>query len=114
MSLKIGRIAFTNWLLSLALIVLLTGCNKSDKPSLKVFASPEDAGSALLSAGKSGDQNALLAIFGPGSKDLVSSGDAAEDKTTADVFIAAYQQMHRWRKMPDGSQILLVGADNFA
>ncbi len=22
--------------------------------------------------------------------------------------------MHRWRKMPDGSQILLVGADNFA
>jgi hypothetical protein len=22
--------------------------------------------------------------------------------------------MHRWRKMPDGSQVLLVGADNFA
>ena len=37
-----------------------------------------------------------------------------QDKTTVDAFIAGYQQMHRWRKMPDGSEILLVGTDNFA
>jgi Protein of unknown function (DUF2950) len=30
-----------------------------------------------------------------------------------DAFVARYQVMHRWRRMYDGSQILLVGADNF-
>ena len=42
------------------------------------------------------------------------SGDAVQDKTTVDAFVAAYGQMHRWRKMPDEAQILLIGADNFA
>ena len=110
---NIGRLApLTRWLL-LAVLVSLTACSKSDKPSAKTFASPEDAGSALLQAAKSGDQNAILAILGPDSKDLVSSGDAVQDKTVADAFVAAYGDMHRFRKMPDGAQILLVGADNF-
>ena len=79
-----------------------------------MFASPDEAGNALLEAAKSGDQNALLAIFGPGSKEIISSGDAVQDKAAVDRFVTAYNVMHRWRKMPDGSQILLVGADNFA
>ncbi len=56
----------------------------------------------------------FLAIFGPDSKDIIFSGDPVQDKTTVDAFVADYGVMHRWRKMPDGSQILLVGADNFA
>ena len=52
---------------------------------------------------KSGDQNALLAIFGPDSKELIFSGDAVQDKNAADAFVAGYGVMHRWRKMPDGS-----------
>jgi hypothetical protein len=100
-------------LLLLGLLLCLTACSKSDKPSTKAFASPEDAGSALLLAAKSGDQNAILAVLGPDSKDVVSSGDAVQDKTVADAFVAAYGAMHRFRKMPDGAQILLVGADNF-
>jgi len=79
-----------------------------------VFASPDEAGNALLEAGKSGDQSALLAIFGPDSKELIFSGDSVQDKGVVDEFVAAYGVMHRWRKMPDGSQVLLVGADNFA
>jgi len=43
----------------------------------------------------------------------VSSGDAVQDKAVVDAFVAAYGDMHRFRKMPDGAQILLVGADNF-
>jgi len=78
-----------------------------------VFAFPDDAGNGLVEAAKSGDQNALLAIFGPDSKELISSGDAVQDKTTVDKFVAGYGVMHRWRKMPDRSQILLIGADNF-
>ncbi len=78
-----------------------------------MFASPDEASNALLAAAKSGDQNALLAIFGPDSKELISSGDPVQDKNTADAFAAGYGVMHRWRKLPDGGQILLVGADNF-
>ena len=86
---------------------------RTRKAFAKVFASPDDAGNALLAAAKSGDQNALPAIFGPDSKDILVSGDPVQDKNAKEAFAAGYGVMHRWRRMPDGSQILLVGADNF-
>ncbi|HTF61755.1 MAG TPA: DUF2950 domain-containing protein [Edaphobacter sp.] len=116
MSLNHRRIAFTIRLLLLTIIVPLAACKKSEnpeKPAISVFASPDDASNALLAAARSGDQNALLAIFGPDSKEVIHSSDAVQDKNAVDGFVAGYGVMHRWRKMPDGSQILLVGGDNF-
>ena len=113
MSLKSRTIAFTTRLSLLALIISQAGCKSSDKPPISVFASPDDASSALIAAAKSGDQDALLAMFGPDSKQVLFSGDPVQDKNTATAFATAYGVMHRWRNMPDGSQILLVGADNF-
>lgn len=111
---KCRRIVFATRLLLLTLIIPLAACNKQpDKPSIQTFASPDAAGSALLAAAKSGDQNSISAIFGPDSKEVIYSGDAVQDKNAADRFVAGYGVMHRWRKMPDGSQLLLVGADNF-
>jgi hypothetical protein len=112
------RLLFTLRLLLLAAILPLVACKKSEQPStsgssMSVFATPDDAGNALLTAAKSGDQNVLMTIFGPDSKALINSGDPVQDKHTIDLFVAGYGQMHRWRKMPDDSQILLVGADNF-
>src|SRR5271154_5683698 len=100
-------------LIPLALVILLAGCSKSAKPSYQAFASPDDAGNALLTAAQSGDPNKLIAVFGPDSKDIVMTGDSVQDKNTSDQVIAAYNAMHRWRKMPDGSQTLLLGAENF-
>jgi hypothetical protein len=116
MSLKYRRIGFTTRLLLLAVFVPLAACKKSEtpeKPSISTFASPDDAGNALLTAAKSDDQNALLAIFGPDSKELIFSGDPVQDKNTDTLFVKGYGMMHRWRKMPDDAQILLVGPDNF-
>ena len=113
MSRATREIAITSRLILLVLFILFVGCNKSAKPSYKVFASPDDAGNGLLTAAKSGDPNAVLAIFGPESKDIILSGDPVQDKDNAGRFVTAYGVMHRWRKMPDESQILLVGADNF-
>ena len=107
-------IAITNRLILLGLFISFVGCNKPSKPSYQVFASPDDAGNGLLAAAKSGDPNAILAVFGPASKDIILSGDPVQDKNTASLFAAAYDVMHRWRKMADDSQILLIGADNFA
>jgi len=114
MLLKTRKIAVATRLLLLALIIPLAACSKSDKPSFKVFTSADDAGNALLAAAKSGDQNAVLAIFGPESKEIISSGDAVQDKAMVNAFVFAYGVMHRWRKIDDGAQILLIGADNFA
>src|ERR1700712_1873512 len=104
MSLEPRRILFTSRLLLLALVIPFVACkkfDKPDKPSISMFASPDDAGNALQTAAKSGDQNALMAIFGPDSKDLIVSGDAVQDKTVTDAFVTGYGVMHRWRNMPD-------------
>jgi Protein of unknown function (DUF2950) len=108
------RITFTTWFILLSLVLSLAACNKSEKGTVKVFDSPDAAGDGLRDAAKSGDQNVILSIFGPESKATIFSGDAVQDKTTVDAFATAYNTMHRWRKMPDGAQVLLIGADNFA
>ncbi len=79
----------------------------------KTFASPADAGAAFLEAAKSDNQDELLAIFGPGGKDVLLSGDAAEARTSLQDFVAAYNQMHRWSEIKAGGQMLSVGADNY-
>lgn len=93
------------------------GTNASEKAgentTQKTFASPEAAGAALFEAAKSGDQNMLLAVFGPDGKDLVSSGDPVKDKNTLKRFVDAYGQMHRWSKNKAGDEVLVVGAENF-
>jgi hypothetical protein len=114
MSLATRRIALTTQLLILVLIVSFAGCSKSEKPSFRTFASPEDAGNGLMAAAETGDLNTALAVFGADSKEVIFSGDAVQDKATVGAFVAGYKEMHRWRKMPDGSQILLIGAENFA
>jgi len=102
-----------------AMVLSIGACNKKEQssPALaspKTFASPDDAGKSLVEAAKSGNQEAVLAIFGPGEKELIYTGNAAEDKASLDGFVRAYQVMNRWRKLGDGSEILLVGADNQA
>lgn len=113
MSLSVRKGSFPFWILVAGLIVLFVGCKKADQPTYKVFAAPDDASNALLQAAKSGDQNEVLAIFGPDSKKIIYSGDAVQDKASVDAYVQGYGKMHRWRKMPDGSQVLLIGADNF-
>jgi hypothetical protein len=98
-----------------ALVLALASCSKSDdsKSVQKTFASPADAGAAFLEAAKSGDQSALLAIFGPDAKDVLFSGDAIKDKNALQDFVSAYGQMNRWREIKAGGEILYVGADNY-
>ncbi len=85
----------------------------SGKVVQKTFASPADAGAAFLDAAKSGDQSALLAIFGPDGKEVLFTGDPVKDKDALQDFVAAYNQMHRWREIKVGGEMLYIGADNY-
>jgi hypothetical protein len=113
-------------LFAIALIVAVVSCGKretkaSEKASeaagmntaQRTFASPAAAGAALFEAAKAGDQNALMAIFGPDGKDLIFSGDAVKDKNTAERFVAAYSKMNRWSKNRADQQVLYIGVENF-
>jgi hypothetical protein len=106
----------------LACIGALSACGKAQNtvpntvptpPTLRTFASPEDAGASVFEAAKTADQTALLAIFGPDAREILFSGDAAQDQKNMREFVAAYSQMHRWRKMKAGGEVLYLGADNF-
>jgi hypothetical protein len=99
-------------------LILLCSCNKAEKPASeqvvqKTFASTEDAGAALVAAAKSGDQNALIGIFGPDSKEVLFTGDTVKGQDNRKAFVASYDQMHRWGSLKAGGKVLYTGADNF-
>jgi hypothetical protein len=79
----------------------------------KTFASAGDACQALVAALTADDEESLKGILGPGSGDLISSGDPVEDKQRRQQFLEKYQQMHRLKTEPDGMTTLYVGAENW-
>jgi hypothetical protein len=79
----------------------------------KMFSSAMEASKALVAALKADDQATLLKILGPSAKDIVSSGDAAEDKNNRADFVQKYEQMHRLVVEPDGTTTLYIGAENW-
>ena len=106
---NLSRIPFVLFLT----LLIFESCNKSEKSTAKLFRSPDEAAGALIAAANSGDPNMAVAIFGPDSKEIISSGDPVEDRNVVNAFSAKYTAMHRFRRMEDGTEILLVGADNF-
>jgi len=97
--------------------VVLTSClsihSAAQQPGQRTFSSPEDAGSALFMAIQSNDEKAMLDILGRDGKQIVSSGDDAEDTETRAKFVQKYQQLHRLVKEPDGTTTLYIGAENW-
>ena len=85
----------------------------AQQPGQKTFSSAEDASHALVTATQNNDEKAMLEILGPEEKQIVSSGDDAEDAESRANFVRRYQEMHRLVKEPDGTTILYIGAHNW-
>jgi len=83
------------------------------QPGQQTFASPQGAAKALFAAAQSNNESELLKLLGPEGKDVISSGDAAQDAQNRANFVKAYEQMNRLVKEPDGSVSLYIGARNW-
>jgi len=115
--LNFGKFHWANLGRLAAVAILLTGCfairSLAQQPGQKTFPSPEEASTALVTAAQSNDLKGLLDILGPDGKQIVSSGDEAEDAQNRANFVQRYQEMHRLVKEPDGTTTLYIGAENW-
>jgi hypothetical protein len=100
-----------------AFVVLFTSLTirqlAAQQPSQRTFDSPGQAVVAMVTAAKAGDTSALMQIFGPQAKDLLSSGDQVADKNDRERIVKKYQEMNRLVVEPDKSVMLYIGAENW-
>ena len=81
----------------------------------QTFATPQEAGAALLAAAEHNDTANLMKVLGAGSKDIVESGDPAEDKNSRAQFAErahARMQVEIERGNPDRA-VLVVGENDW-
>lgn len=95
-------------------IVLVTGTAFTVRAQIEqqLFASPEDAVSALKAAVKSHDQAALAAMFGPRIRDFVS-GDPVLDKTFFEEFARNIARSSKLEKVTEQEYTVLIGEDEW-
>jgi hypothetical protein len=79
----------------------------------KSFESPEVAVGAVIEALKAKDRDALLAVFGPESEDVIISGNDERDSDDRTDFLAAYDSMNRIAVDQDGVATLYVGREQW-
>jgi hypothetical protein len=85
----------------------------AQQPGQRTFASAQEAGRALFVAMQAQGEQAPLSILGQDGKDVLASGDPAEDSDARVGFVVKYEEMHRFVTEPDGTVTLVVGAENW-
>jgi hypothetical protein len=73
------------------------------------FKTTEAAADALVTAARAGDRRTIASVLGPGSADIVSSGDPVQDANTRQEFLTAYDANHRVVTESGKPAILVVG-----
>jgi len=78
----------------------------------KSFVSAEEAIKAVIAAAKHDDNKELLAIFGPGAKELIFSGDAVADRQRRAQFLKAYDEKNRLDQERDKA-VVMIGKNDW-
>ena len=98
------------WLVFCLSCLVLIGQSADAAPKgQKSFGSPEEAVKALYEAAKQEDAKALADIFGPGGKDLVTTGDKTADQAERKRFVRDYEEKNRLVQETDRRVALVVG-----
>jgi hypothetical protein len=100
--------------LIMALMTFGLGCGHMGTVNTQEsFSSPEDAVNAMIEAIRINHLERLSVIFGPGSEDLVSSGDRVADQMRRKQVVQFYQKKNRLEKIDEDRVILHVGDDDW-
>jgi len=99
--------------LLVTMVVGMPAHGASAKSAPMSFASPEDAVKSLVSALQKNDEKELANIFGPGTKEILSSGDAVDDKAARERFIKMYEEKNGIERVGDNKAILSIGSEDF-
>jgi hypothetical protein len=99
-----------NLLLLLAALLATALAGAPQARAQQTFASPDDAAKSLVEAARSPEGGMLDRIFGPGAKDLLSSGDADTDRKRLDDFLALAENGSGKAERPDGTTALTFGS----
>lgn len=97
---------------ALTLTLSLGLCRAGEAPKQLLFASPEEAVKALVSAAEAKDQAAMMAIFGPEREKLLTDDPVADNNSLA-RFGANLAKASQLEKASDVKFTLLVGEDKF-
>ena len=99
-------------LLACASSLALAAC---DSGGQRTFATPEEAGEALIAAAERFDVGALEEILGPAGVDLVVTEDAVQDRNQAAAFAAQAREKMGIERDPEdpGRALLAVGPETW-
>lgn len=100
----------------LILVLMTLGLGCGHMPTARTqesFYSPEDAVNAMIEALRINHVDRLSVIFGPGSEDLVSSGDPTADQIRGKQFVQNFEQKNRLDKIDQDRVILRIGEEDW-
>jgi len=112
-TLRAPRLCVAAILLGLA---MLAGCGKQpaqDSAAGTTFDTPEAAVSAFVAALEKYDLPRLQALLGPGSEELLNSGDAVQDAGDRAGFLAAYAAKNALTDDGTDRKVLVVGEQDW-
>jgi Protein of unknown function (DUF2950) len=91
-----------------ALLTLANGAFAQDR-----FKTSDDAVAALISAVRAGAPALLIRVLGPGSGDIVLSGDTVADADTRRRVLDAYDTKHQIVMEGDDKAVLVIGPEDW-
>jgi hypothetical protein len=104
-----------SWLRVLALLLglaIAAGCAKQPAKE-SGFKTAEEAVDALVTALQANDMAAVQALLGPGSEELLDSGDPVQDASDRAGFLAAYAAGHALVDDGPDRKVLEMGEDDW-
>jgi hypothetical protein len=99
-------------LMFLLAAVCVTGCARKEQAHAS-FDSAEAAVTAFIEAVERDDTAAMQKLLGPGSEDLVSSGDALQDQGDRAEFVASYRRSNKLVAAGDDTMTLVMGENEW-
>ena len=113
---KYRMLRFFIGVVAILIAIVALGCSSTtdtEPANQKSFTSPQEAVAALVAAVQDENETDLLAILGPGSEELTSSGDVVADKNGRARFLKAYGEKYRLSQEEENIAVLSVGNNEY-